>query len=329
MIEIFILFNPNQAAEKKYPTEPRLEPYPPNRTPDGQFLVRVLIPRNSEGVMIGKGGMVVRQMTNETGCNFQLGTEQDTYHTFERIFSLTSTNVLSIVQGANAVLTTLLSQPKVRTYANPGTAYGVPSNNMIAPAHLQQQQPHIPYNGGSAQYLPAAPAMGMNPGMMMAAPAPGMMYPGAPPQQQPMQYVPQMSAPMPVQGAPLSLQQNGYAPSGYVPVAGYAPQAGGYVQAVAPILQQYHQQQQPFFQDHPAYQQGQTHQSQYNRPLQSNPGAYGGAGGNAGAAPIGGGGQAQGQGGNKVNNKQGGHAGGPSQQKQHLMQNVPVVSLDC
>lgn len=196
-----------EAAEKKYPTEPRLDPYPPNRSADGQFLVRVLIPRSSEGAMIGKGGVVVRQMTAETGCNFQLGNENDQYNTNERIFILTSPSVQGVVLGVNAVMHTLITSPKIRGYVNTGTAYGqAPSSQAGAPVPA----PHVaPYASGNNGYVPApvltAPAM---PGMVpyMQAPAPTVMYApapvvvGMPPQQvQYIQVPPQMAVPVPVQ----------------------------------------------------------------------------------------------------------------------------------
>lgn len=191
-----------EAAEKKYPTEPRLEPYPPNRSPDGQFLVRLLIPRSSEGAMIGKGGVVVKQMTAETGCNFQLGDENDQYNTHERIFILTSPTVNGVVLGVNAVMHTLITSTKIRGYVNTGTSYGqAPSNQVGAPVPAQT----APYSGSNSGYAQApVPA----PTMVSYAPAPTVMYApapvvvGVPPQQ--VQYVqvpPQMAVPVQQVGA--------------------------------------------------------------------------------------------------------------------------------
>lgn len=269
-----------EAAEKKYPTEPRLDPYPPNRSADGQFLVRVLIPRSSEGAMIGKGGAVVRQMTSETGCNFQLGNENDQYGTNERIFILTSPSVQGVVLGVNAVMHTLITSPKIRGYVNPGTAYGQAPSNQINAAPV----PHAaPYTNGSSGYAPAP--MLTAPGMVpyVQAPAPTVMYAPAPVvvgmPAQPLQYMqvpPQMAVPVPVQ------------------------QVGAYPQAQQPAFQQ------PLG-GHYQYNQGQQGQGQGREPVRhaggpNGRGSHGGAGGSSSAHAQGQQQQQQQSGYNKYNN---------------------------
>jgi hypothetical protein len=48
--------------------------------------------------MIGKGGSVIKRISEMTACRIQLGDEADPYGTNERIVSISSGSVPSLVQ---------------------------------------------------------------------------------------------------------------------------------------------------------------------------------------------------------------------------------------
>ena len=71
---------------------------PPNRTPEGSYLVRLVVPRPAAGVLIGKGGAVIKQISEATSCKLQLGDEKDPYGTNERLFNVSSSTVQHLVE---------------------------------------------------------------------------------------------------------------------------------------------------------------------------------------------------------------------------------------
>jgi hypothetical protein len=141
-----------QASEKKGEQYDRRQGPAANRGPDGSFQIRLLIPRASAGVLIGKGGAIIKQMIDQSHCRMQMGEEADPYSTNERILILnaSSTHELANVshprnrsarlifvrilthvnfsffvflQGAIEVMNMLHSQPKFRVYSNPTASY--------------------------------------------------------------------------------------------------------------------------------------------------------------------------------------------------------------
>ena len=82
-----------------------------NRGSDGSYQVRLLIPRGASGVLIGKGGAIIKQMTDHSHCKMQLGDEKDPYNTNERIFIINSssvTNLASVCTTTSMLLLLLL-----------------------------------------------------------------------------------------------------------------------------------------------------------------------------------------------------------------------------
>jgi hypothetical protein len=90
-----------QAAEKKGEPYDRRQGPAANRGPDGSFQIRLLIPRPSAGVLIGKGGAIIKRMIEQSHCRMQMGEEADPYNTNERIFILnaSSTHELANVRA--------------------------------------------------------------------------------------------------------------------------------------------------------------------------------------------------------------------------------------
>jgi hypothetical protein len=86
-----------EAPEKK----PMIDAYgnavSSNRAPNGNFQVRILIPKIASGVLIGRQGTVIKQMSEVSNCKIQLGDEIDPYETKERIVIVSAAAVQSLV----------------------------------------------------------------------------------------------------------------------------------------------------------------------------------------------------------------------------------------
>lgn len=80
-------------------------PVASNRGPNGSFQIRVLIPKIASGILIGKSGSVIKQMSEISGCKMQLGDEADPYGTKERVVIING----PAVQNCVLVLLTYLN----------------------------------------------------------------------------------------------------------------------------------------------------------------------------------------------------------------------------
>lgn len=60
-------------------------------------MFRALIPHSASGTIIGRGGQVIRSMSERSGAKMQLGDAADPYGTKERIVNLSGTNVEQLV----------------------------------------------------------------------------------------------------------------------------------------------------------------------------------------------------------------------------------------
>ncbi len=76
------------------PSSPTLQP---NRGPQGTYQIKVLIPKVASAAIIGKGGSVIKRMSEVSGARYQLGDEMDPYNTKERIVTITSLTVHNLV----------------------------------------------------------------------------------------------------------------------------------------------------------------------------------------------------------------------------------------
>lgn len=148
-----------EAPDKKPSTAiPAVPAAPPaNRGPTGQIQVKCLVPKGASGNLIGKGGSVVRQMSETSKCRINLADNADPYGTNERIVVINGPAATDVVLGTQTVMTQLLENHLIRTYSN-----------------LQSTYPTAP-----GIIIPAAPSAGAPPVYPMA-PVPGMMMPGVP-----------------------------------------------------------------------------------------------------------------------------------------------------
>jgi len=214
-----------EAPEKKPGFNNGFDPYGnpnphPNRAANGLHQIKLIIPKNASGTLIGKGGIIIKHMSDSTSCKMQLGDESDPFGTNERLFFVQSSSVAQLVHGAQTVMTQLLSEPKVRTYANSSAVYGPPGG--YSTYQVQGMPPMLPMAmanmGRPNQYMPPSPAIpAVNPVMMGTAPVmkmnPGAvaspympaMYTGMVPVQQQQQY-PGMVQMQPQQQQQLQMQ---------------------------------------------------------------------------------------------------------------------------
>ena len=86
------------------------QPVAGNRGPMGSIQIRVLIPKIASGVLIGKQGSVIKQMSDLSNCKIQLGDEADPYDTKERIVIINTDSV----QHAVLVRTEWLTFPNMK-----------------------------------------------------------------------------------------------------------------------------------------------------------------------------------------------------------------------
>lgn len=74
---------------------------PPNRTANGMYQIKLVIPKIASGNLIGKGGIVIKHMSDISSCKMQLGDEADPFGTNERIFIVQSTTIPFLVHVSN------------------------------------------------------------------------------------------------------------------------------------------------------------------------------------------------------------------------------------
>ena len=58
--------------------------------PSSALMIRLLIPVAASGLMIGRGGSIVKQMTEQSGCRMQMADPPDPFNTKERIMIVTA-----------------------------------------------------------------------------------------------------------------------------------------------------------------------------------------------------------------------------------------------
>jgi hypothetical protein len=233
------------------PTNPEQPTLPAaNKGPNGSIQMKILIPKLASGNMIGKGGSVVRTMSESSKCRINLSDNTDPYGTNERIIVITGPTAADVVLGAQTVMTQLLSQPLVRTYSTLQTSYP-PAMGMPGGAPIGGPPPMtMPGMGGKGAPKSAMgmPGMSMQPTYGMMAPAgygapvgyaaqqmPGQFMPRGAPQQQAQQQRPQYAQAQPGYGAPVgTVYQN----PNHVPAQAPAQQYGMPYQQQQPAYQQ-------------------------------------------------------------------------------------------
>ena len=76
-----------------------------------QKSLKILIPTNASGVIIGKSGAAIKSMSELCGCHLQLGDSSDPYQTNERVLTIASKtgNITNLIHVSPISLATLVS----------------------------------------------------------------------------------------------------------------------------------------------------------------------------------------------------------------------------
>ena len=65
--------------------------------------IKLIIPKTASGTLIGKGGIIIKHMSDSTSCKMQLGDESDPFGTNERLFFVQSASVAHLVHVSASV----------------------------------------------------------------------------------------------------------------------------------------------------------------------------------------------------------------------------------
>ena len=65
--------------------------------------IKLIIPKTASGTLIGKGGIIIKHMSDSTSCKMQLGDESDPFGTNERLFFVQSASVAHLVHVSPSV----------------------------------------------------------------------------------------------------------------------------------------------------------------------------------------------------------------------------------
>jgi len=88
-----------------------------------KFVFKLLIPWGAAGIIIGKSGSVIKEMSEISSCKMQLAEAQDPFNTKERIMSISSDTSTNIIQGLHTVVAHLFSEPTFCVYQNHRLVY--------------------------------------------------------------------------------------------------------------------------------------------------------------------------------------------------------------
>lgn len=87
--------------------------------------IRILIPHAASGVVIGRGGSNIKEISNLTDTRLQLSDASDPFQTFERIVSITGSEASNVRNAAVSVLELLLENRNVGNFINTSPSYSI------------------------------------------------------------------------------------------------------------------------------------------------------------------------------------------------------------
>ena len=88
-----------------------------------KYVFKMLIPWAAAGIMIGKSGSVIKEMSESTSCKMQLAEAQDPFNTKERVMTISSDTTSNILLGLNTLVAQFFSEPTVCVYQNTRLVY--------------------------------------------------------------------------------------------------------------------------------------------------------------------------------------------------------------
>lgn len=129
------------------------------------MVVKLLIPTGASGIVIGKHGAAIKNMSDVSGCHMQLGDSKDPFNTNERVLTITgkSGGLNGLIHGAHLAMAQLFSGESNNVmYSNSRTSY----NSVMGPSGSQLGMGH-PHRGmGVLPVVPSAGAGLYQPGHM-------------------------------------------------------------------------------------------------------------------------------------------------------------------
>lgn len=133
----------------------------PQGTDPASITGRITIPHNAAGLLLGRAGVTLRQISEETRTKIQLSNKEDCHITQERVVSITGASD-ACVRCVEIIIDKLLDDPKVGKYTNLTTSYSraVPAQYAYAPAPQPVfTHPNAPQHA-IAMMAPGMPAAG-------------------------------------------------------------------------------------------------------------------------------------------------------------------------
>jgi hypothetical protein len=135
---------------------------------------RITIPANAAGLVLGRAGVTVRQMSEVTGARIQLSNKDDCGYTQERVVSLTGPPE-ACVQCVDIILDKLMEDQRVGKYT-------VRTHHNKTAARMQDQQMLTVFCCGCVQNLTTSYSRGMPAQYGYAPPPPSVYQPNPGPQ---------------------------------------------------------------------------------------------------------------------------------------------------
>lgn len=89
-----------------------------------KYIFKLLIPWAAAGIIIGKSGSVIKEMSERSSCKMLLSEAQDPFNTKERVMTLSSDTTTNIIQGLHIIVALFFSEPATCVFQNLRLVYG-------------------------------------------------------------------------------------------------------------------------------------------------------------------------------------------------------------
>ena len=96
-----------------------------------KYVFKLLIPWSAAGIIIGKSGSVIKEMSEISSCKMQLAEAQDPFNTKERVMTISSDTTSNIILGLNTIITQFFTEPTVYVYQNTRLVYSRRDNDSV------------------------------------------------------------------------------------------------------------------------------------------------------------------------------------------------------
>eukprot|EP00595_Chromulina_sp_UTEXLB2642_P002514 CAMPEP_0196765644 /NCGR_PEP_ID=MMETSP1095-20130614/10256_1 /TAXON_ID=96789 ORGANISM="Chromulina nebulosa, Strain UTEXLB2642" /NCGR_SAMPLE_ID=MMETSP1095 /ASSEMBLY_ACC=CAM_ASM_000446 /LENGTH=438 /DNA_ID=CAMNT_0042124029 /DNA_START=14 /DNA_END=1330 /DNA_ORIENTATION=+ len=115
-----------------------------NSNTDAQkYELRFPIPSSASGMIIGRGGTLIKELGEKSSCYLKVSENVDPYDTKERILTIKGPNGVAIATAAILALNQMLTEPSLAVYSNPKTTYEIRQQTVAPPAqYIQSPYPN-------------------------------------------------------------------------------------------------------------------------------------------------------------------------------------------